>query len=337
MVGHSSRFAHHAGQFIPLILAGFFALSIGSTSVIAAEKEKWRFGVVEAKGDAGLLFMPAKFGGKYDLDIEMVEFASSTTPVKALISGDIDAFTVSPGVALVAMSRGADMKFIGCNWPGATYTLYGAADVKSLQDLKGKSIAVSGPGSMPDLFAREALASSGLVSAQVTFANGGGGSDRYRALAAGVVQATATLSEFEPDAEKRGFNILARASEITPKFARNCIVTTGKTIASRADGLKRFLAANMEAISFALTHRDETIALTREIAKLPADNTGPEFVYDEAVRTKALDPSLAMPVEKLQWIEDMLVRHEVVDSTTEVTAFIDDKPRQAALTLAKPQ
>src|SRR5689334_16543681 len=93
-----------ATQFIALIGIIGLAAQIGLQPALAAEK--WRFGVVEAKGDAGLLFMPVRFSAKYDVDIEMVEFASSTTPVKALISGDIDAFTVSPGVALVAMSRG---------------------------------------------------------------------------------------------------------------------------------------------------------------------------------------------------------------------------------------
>ena len=65
----------------------------------ALAADKIRFGVVEAKGDAGILFMPVKFGPKYGVDIEMMQFASSTTPVKALIAGDIDAFTTSPGVA----------------------------------------------------------------------------------------------------------------------------------------------------------------------------------------------------------------------------------------------
>lgn len=121
----------------------------------ASAADTWRYGVVEAKGDAGLIFMPVRFGQAHGLDIKMVEFTSSTTPVKALISGDIDAFTTSPGVVIPAMARGAKLKFVGCNWPGASYTLYGAADVKTVADLKGKSIAVSSAGSVPDLFARE--------------------------------------------------------------------------------------------------------------------------------------------------------------------------------------
>lgn len=317
-------------------ILGGFALGALIVPLAVHAAEKLTYGVVEAKGDAGLIFMPSRFGAKYGLDIEMVEFASSTTPVKALISGDIDAFTTSPGVALVAMSRGAALKFIGCNWQGATYTLYGAPDIKTVASLKGKSVGVSGPGSMPDLFAREALAKNGVASDQVTFANAGGGTDRFRALMAGVVKATATTSEFEPEAIKRGMNILARASVVTPNFTRNCIVTTDKVIAKKRDQLIRFLAANMDGYAYALTHRDETIALTRKVAKLAADDPSAAFIYDEAVSQKSIDPSLVMPVDRLQWTEDMLARHAIVDARKDVKPFLDDSLRQEALKIRKP-
>jgi NitT/TauT family transport system substrate-binding protein len=317
-------------------ILGGITLGVLIAPLAAHAADKLNFGIVEAKGDAGLAFMPSRFGGKYGLDIEMVEFTSSTTPIKALISGDIDAFTTSPSVALVAMSRGAGVKFIGCNWPGATYTLYGAADVKTVASLKGKSVGVSGSGSVPDLFAREVLLKNGVALDQVTFANAGGGSDRFRALIAGVVKATATTSEFEPEAIKRGMHILARARDATPNLSRNCIVTTDKVIAKKREQLVRFLAANMDGYAHALTHRDETIALTRKIAKLSNDDPSAAFIFDEAVSQKSIDPLLAIPADRLQWIQDMLVRHGTADAKKDVKAFIDDSIRQDALKIRKP-
>jgi NitT/TauT family transport system substrate-binding protein len=325
---------HRSGGLGVAVALAITASIVGISSAGAAET--WRYGVVEAKGDAGILFMPARFGPKYGITVDMVEFASSTTPVKGLISGDLEAFTTSPGVALTAMSQGAALKFVGCNWPGATYTLYGAPDVKTIADLKGKSVGVSGPGSLPDLFAREVIRASGLSPDQVVYANAGGGADRFRALLTGVVKATATSSEFEPEATKRGINVLARAHDLTPNFARNCIVTSSKLLASRRDGLESFLAANMDGIAYALAHRDETDALARTTAHLAADDPSPEFIYDEAVRQKNLAPDLAMPVDRLQWIEDMLARNQTIDKSQDVAAFIDDAPRQAALKKLKP-
>jgi len=313
-----------------------FAFAVLIAPMAAHGVEAFKHGVITAKGDAGIIFMPSKFEGKYGIDIKWVQFKTSTTPVKALISGDIDVFTTSPSVALVAMSKGAPLKFIGCNWPGATYTLYGASDVKKIADLKGGSVGVSGPGTMPDLFVRELLLQNGVAPETVTFASAGGGTDRYRALLAGIVKATATTSEFEPDAIKRGMNILARASQAMPKFARNCIVTTDEVIANKGDQLARFLAAHMDGYAYTVKHRDESLALTRKLSNLKADNPNPAFIYDEALREKSLDPLLAIPVDSIQWIEDMLVRQGRIDATKDVKAFISEGPRQAALKLLKP-
>jgi NitT/TauT family transport system substrate-binding protein len=68
-------------------------------------------------------------------------------------------------------------------------------------------------------------------------------------------------------------------------------------MSSRRDVLERFLAANMDGIAYALSHRDETNALARKTANLPTDDPSPEFIYDEAVRQKNIDPTLAMPVD----------------------------------------
>ncbi len=298
--------------------------------------DTFKFGEVEAKGDAGILFMPAKFGPKYGLDIQMVEFASSNTPVKALISGDLDAFTTTPSVPLAAMGRGAKLKFIGCNWPGATYSLYAAADIKTVADLKGKSIAVSGPGSMPYVFTRLIIEQAGMQPDDVKFANSGGGADRFRALAAGIVKATATSTEFAPEAEKRGLHVLVDANRDMPNFARNCIVTTDKVIATKRDALVRFIAAVSDGTAYALAHRDETSKLAREAAKLDAADTSPEFIFDEATTQHNVDPSLAIPVAKLQWIEDALARQDAIDERVDVAKYIDDAPRQEALKLVHP-
>lgn len=315
---------------------GVALVASGALAPQAHAEDVWRYGEVEAKGDAGILFMPEKFGEKYGITIKMVGFASGTTPVRALISGDLDVFTTTPSIGLVAMSHGAKLKFIACNWPGATYILYGAPKVKTMADLKGGSISVSGPGSMPDLFSRELLAKNGIADTDVTFANAGGGSDRFKALAAGVVSATATTSEFIPMAKKMGLNVLASAHDDLPNFMRNCLVTTDKVIQTRHDGLVKFLAAHISAQRYVLSHRAETIALAKTEAHLPDNDTTAAYIYDEVIQQKSVDPDMAVPADKIQWTEDLLARHKVIASSLKVADFIDDGPRQEALKAVKP-
>jgi NitT/TauT family transport system substrate-binding protein len=119
-------------------------------------------------------------------------------------------------------------------------------------------------------------------------------------------------------------------------FSRNCIVTTAKTIVEKRDQLVRFLAANMDGYDYALTHRDETNALARKIAKLSDDDLSAVFIYDETVSQKNVDPQLAIPTDRLQWIENVLARHGAIDTEKDVKAFTDDGPRQTALKIRKP-
>ena len=64
----------------------------------------------------------------------------------------------------------------------------------------------------------------------------------------------------------------------------------------------------MSALRFALSHRDETVALTREIIHAKPDDPRPAFVYDDAVAHKAVDPTLPIPAEKIQWIQEQMVK-----------------------------
>ena len=64
----------------------------------------------------------------------------------------------------------------------------------------------------------------------------------------------------------------------------------------------------MQAVRFALSHKDETVALTREIIHAKPDDPRPAFVYDDAVAHHALDPELPLPVDKLNWMQDQLVK-----------------------------
>jgi hypothetical protein len=40
----------------------------------------------------------------------------------------------------------------------------------------------------------------------------------------------------------------------------------------------------MSALRYALSHRDETIALTRQIINAKPDDPRPDFVYDDAIQ-----------------------------------------------------
>ncbi len=309
------------------------ALALGVLAAAPVQAaEKWRHGIVEAKGDSAFLFMAAKggFAANHGIDLDMVQFAGGTTPLKALIAGELDSFEASPVVAFPAMARGADVKFIGCDWPGMTYTLFANNKINTPNDLKGATIGVSAPGSLPDLFAREALANAGVPEDTLKFANAGGSADRVKAVIAGVVAAAASSSEFEVDADKRGYKALLRG-DATPQFVKVCMMTTGKKLAERRKAMEAFLAAEMEGLAYASKNREAAIKLAKEIAHLGPEDRTAAFVYDEAIKYKAVHTDLSIPKENLQHTADMMVKHHRLDKPLDVAKFIDDSARTEAL------
>jgi len=90
----------------------------------------WRHGIVEAKSDAGIVFMGSKggFAEKQGLKIEIKQFKGDTLALKALLAGELDSYEGNPGSPMVAASRGADIKVVGCYWPGLTYAIYSKPD-----------------------------------------------------------------------------------------------------------------------------------------------------------------------------------------------------------------
>ena len=69
-----------------------------------------------------------------------------------------------------------------------------------------------------------------------------------------------------------------------PNYVRLCLTTTGKTLASRRADAIGFVAAEMDALHFAVTHRDETIALTRETIHAKPDDPRPAYAYDDTLK-----------------------------------------------------
>src|SRR5215831_15695705 len=139
----------------------------------AQAPKPWSHGVIEPKGDAGFSLMVARrgFDERRGLKVKIVPLANGTLAHKALLAGEIDSIESSPGSAILAGLRGADLKIVGCNWTGVLHGMMTKASVNSLRDLKGKTIAISAPGSLPDLVARALFARENVAASDFKIAS----------------------------------------------------------------------------------------------------------------------------------------------------------------------
>ena len=318
-----------------LLFCTMLAVPVALGGALAQNLKPWRHGIIEAKSDAGILCMASKrdFAGKLGLKLNFVQLKNDTIALKALLAGELDSYEGGAGGAMMAAARGADVRIVGCNWLAAPHGVYVRPNIASMADLKGKSVAVSTPGSFPEIFARAAFEKAGIPAGQVRFAAMGSDTDRYKALIAGVVDGAIITNEFVPISGKDGIRDLMPAIEVMPNFVRICLEMTDQTLAARRDDAVKFVAAEIEGLRFAMSHRDETIRITHEIIGAKPDDPRPAFVFDEAVRTKVIGTDLPIPLEKLEFMQKQLISSGMLARPGELEKMTDRSVREQALAL----
>jgi NitT/TauT family transport system substrate-binding protein len=263
----------------------------------------------------------------------MLQFKGDALALKALIAGDLDTYEGSPGGPMLAASNGADIKLLGFYWPFLTYGIFSKANIASAQELKGKVMAISSPGALPDLLARAVLEKNDIPSSEVRFAIMGSDADRFRAVMAGVVDAAAASTEFVPIAPS-SVKLLVHAHDAVPNYVRLCLYASGKTITQRRDQLVRFLAAQMAGVRHALNNRDDAIRLAKEMTEAKPDDPRAGYIYDEVMRYSAITPDMPIPMDKLAWMRELLTKTGNLTKPLDLAKLTDDGPRAKALELA---
>lgn len=314
-------------------LAAVVAAAAATPSL--AQEKVWRHGLIKAKADAGIFLMVTTdgFAKKQGITIKTSEFRNDQLALKALIAGELDSFEGGPQGVFSANARGGDARILGCHWLVVPHGIYAKTSIKTVADLKGKQIAVSAPNTLPDMLAREALAKYGVSDKDVKLAAVGGDNDRYQALVGGVVDAAVVSNEVEPVAPK-DIHLLVAGRDAVPNFLRVCIISSAKVLAEHGDEAVKFLAAEMSALRYAASHRDETIALTRKLIHAKPDDPRPAFVYDDAIKNHAFDPALPLPAEKLNWIQAQLVKAGKLKAPLDLKSVTAPEYREKALKLA---
>lgn len=317
---------------------GFAALVMATLSSAASAQslKTWSHGVVAFKSDSGIVSMAGhkKFGKQFGIAIKYVQFKGDALALKALLAGAVDSYEGSPGAPLIAASHGADIKIVGCYWPGLTYGIFSKQSIKSPEDLKGKTLATSSPGALPDLVVRAVLEKYGITGNQIHFAPMGSDADRFRAVSAGIVDAAAASLEFVPLAEKEGnVKLLVNAHDAVPDYLRFCTYVTGQTMKEHGNEVADYLAAQMEGVHYAMAHCSEELALTRETIKAKPDDPRPAYIFDLVKKYSAVDPAMPIPVKKLAWMENLLIQTGNLKRKVDLSKMIDDSARLKALKL----
>jgi NitT/TauT family transport system substrate-binding protein len=90
----------------------------------------------------------------------------------------------------------------------------------------------------------------------------------------------------------------------------------------------------MDALHYAMTHRDDTIRVTREAIHAKPDDPRPAFAYDDTVKRKLVDADVTLPLDKLAWMQNELRKAGNLKAPVDLAKITAPDIRDAAAKLA---
>ena len=207
----------------------------------------------------------------------------------ALTSGEIDYHTVvSP--ALVAALRGIPVRVVACFTPGLTTAIIARPELKTIQDLKGKTIGLNSLGGGLESTVRMMLKHYGLdPDKDVKFLATGTVDTRFAALKQGLTVATAGSAPVDYLGKKMGYVVLARAYDLF-SYPNTGLVASVKKIKDSPDQLKRVIKAGIKANRYLHQNREGTIQAMMQWMKIDRETAA--ATYDGAAKSFNEDGSV---------------------------------------------
>jgi NitT/TauT family transport system substrate-binding protein len=208
---------------------------------------------------------------KYGLDAEVITMNGSGISSKALISGGIDIAPIATPTVINANLAGSDMQILAHTLPGVVHALMVKPQIKRVEDLKGKKIAVSSLGSLTDFLVRYIAKKKGLnPDRDLTLIQTGGDADRIVALSSGVVEGAALSHPAYGRARKLGFPMLwDSAKEVDYPWIE---ITTRRTIIKNdREMIMNYMKAHLEGIALFKRDREFSKKVIKKTLRLDDD------------------------------------------------------------------
>ncbi|WP_292935909.1 ABC transporter substrate-binding protein [Noviherbaspirillum sp.] len=226
------------------------ALAIFAIAGQAAANEKFKVGYLRVMDDAqAIVAQEAGFYKKQGLDVELVEFKSGTDLIKAIVGGQLDSGVLGFTNALAWASKGADLKVVGGAQQGYhALVVREDAGIKTVADLKGKTLASQAEGSTADTVLKGVVLKQAHLKPDEVNIMGVSPQVAVQSLVGKRVDAAFL---FEPQASIA--QLVAPVKEIYEigevwPFPCMVVITSGDTLKKRKEAVWKSLDAQRDAI-----------------------------------------------------------------------------------------
>src|SRR5919109_4838644 len=245
----------HKPEKLLLVLAALVAFLSSPPSATAQEKKSLRVVFVSLSWNNQLPFRIAIAKGFFKdqgLTVEPIFVRGGPTALAALVSGDVEFASVGGAQAPIrSRARGLDVHIIASQSNYTNYTLLGSKEAKTIEELRGKIIGVTGAGAFSDFAIRIYLKRNNLdPDRDVTLRAIGGTALRAIALEKGVISAAPFSAEDAVRLLDKGFPMIVNLNEAL-RIPQSVFVTRGEMLQKYPETTKRFLKAVILGLQFA--------------------------------------------------------------------------------------
>jgi NitT/TauT family transport system substrate-binding protein len=249
----------------------------------SAAQERLNLAYISPNAGSSSVLWIAKDAGifkKHGLDVNVLYIEGTPKALMSLFAGELHVVAGTGPAVVNAKMRGADATMVMGFEVFLPYYLIANANVKSVEDLKGKVGANHSAATSADFAMRLGLKSIGIdpdrdVSLRVV------GATNLRMIAVQQNQAQFTVisnAEREP-ADKMGFKVLADLASKRIPYPHSGLITSQRIIKERREAMLRFGRATIEAIHFLKTNKPQTIAILKKYAKVDPIALEPAYAY----------------------------------------------------------
>lgn len=217
----------------------------------AADSVRLAFSSFSATNAGFLTAIEEKLFEKRSIDLTHVYIASSSIVLPAVLTREVDFATTSGETVVRAYHQGArSLTIVGTQLDKFTFSLYTKPEIKTPQDLRGKTLGVSRFGGSLDISLRYGLQHVGLDPKRdnITLVQAGGMPEIMAGLTTGKLDGAMLLSVYAFRGKELGYRELIDLGTLDVSFPQGVTLSTREFLRDKRDVARRFMAAYFDGL-----------------------------------------------------------------------------------------
>ena len=198
-----------------------------------------------------------------NIEVRAVVASGGPLMMALLLSGHAEMVMSGANAVAQAISRGAPISIVGGVRNRMDYALIGSKGFKTLKDLRGKFVGVTGVGSLGEFVTLESLRRSGLVRDRdytVVYIEGGPAA-RMAALRTGRVVAVPLTPGQRVVMTEEGFPVLLEIGDVLPELPSTVLVASKQFINANTNTLVKILRALGKSMDLIRADKDKAVQM----------------------------------------------------------------------------